>query len=90
MNDKYTIVVRRDGPYYVALCLELNVSSQGASLEEARRNVGEAIEEYLAFMRDENSLDEIHPVPFDILREFLLEGLGETQQADMEVLAVAA
>gem|GEM_PF-5253419 len=90
MNDKYTIVVRHDGLYYVALCLELNVVSQGASLEEAQHNIADAIEEYLAYMRDEGLSGEIRPVPFDVLREFLLEGIGETQRADMEVLAVAA
>ena len=90
MEDKYTVVFRRDGKFYVALCIELNVSSQGESLEEARENIADAIHEYLSYMQDNDLLDEIQPVPFEILREFLLEGLGDTESTGMEVCAVAA
>jgi predicted RNase H-like HicB family nuclease len=38
LEDKYTVVFRRDGKFYVALCLELNVSSQGESLESEREH----------------------------------------------------
>ena len=52
MDDKYTVLFRRDGRFYVALCLELNVASQGESPDEARRNIAEAIEEYSSYVRD--------------------------------------
>lgn len=90
LEDRYTVVFRRDGKFYVALCLELNVSSQGESLEEAKENIADAIQEYLSYMQDNDLLDEIHPVPFGVLREFLLEGLGDTESTGMEVWAVAA
>ena len=89
-EDRYTIVFRRDGKFYVALCLELNVSSQGDSLEEAKENIADAVRKYLSYMQEHNLLGEIQPVPFGVLREFLLEGLEDTESTGMEVWAVAA
>jgi len=40
-------VVRRENGIYVALCPELDVASQGKSVEEALRNLKEALELYL-------------------------------------------
>ena len=40
-------VVRREDGLYVALCPELDVTSQGKSVEEALRNLKEALELYL-------------------------------------------
>jgi predicted RNase H-like HicB family nuclease len=37
----------REGDGYVALCPELDIASQGASVEEARRSLGEAVELFL-------------------------------------------
>jgi predicted RNase H-like HicB family nuclease len=90
LEDRYTVVFRRDGKFYVALCLELNVSSQGESSKEAKENIADAIGEYLSYMQENHLLGEIHPVPFEVLREFLLEGLGGAESTEMEVWAVAA
>ena len=40
----FTAVLSRDGDGFVALCPELDIASQGASVEEARRNLVEALE----------------------------------------------
>ena len=40
-------VVRKEDGLYVALCPELDVASQGKSVEEALRNLKEALELYL-------------------------------------------
>lgn len=88
--DKYTIIVRKDGPHYVALCLEINVASQGDSPEEVRKNMSDAINEYLSYLQEIEATDEVHPVPFDLFREFLLEGMSETHRQNMEVFALAA
>lgn len=39
-----TAVIEREGGGYVALCPELDIASQGDSVEEARRNLIEALE----------------------------------------------
>jgi len=76
LEDRYTVVFRRDGKFYVALCLELNVLSQGESLEEAKENIADAIREYLSYMQENNLLGEIQPVPFGVLSGFISVGSG--------------
>ena len=39
-----TAIIERDGDGYVSLCPELDIASQGASIEEARANLAEALE----------------------------------------------
>ncbi|HEX8522546.1 MAG TPA: type II toxin-antitoxin system HicB family antitoxin [Tepidisphaeraceae bacterium] len=39
-----TAVIEREGDGFVALCPEIDVASQGGTLEEARRNLREAVE----------------------------------------------
>lgn len=41
---KLTAVIQREGSGYVALCPELDIASQGGSVEESRNNLREAIE----------------------------------------------
>lgn len=40
----FTAVIEQDEDWYVALCPELDIASQGRSVEEARNNLAEAIE----------------------------------------------
>jgi predicted RNase H-like HicB family nuclease len=40
----FTAVIEREEEMFVALCPELDIASQGASVEEARDNLIEAIE----------------------------------------------
>ena len=42
--QQYTAVIERDDDWYVAFCPELDIASQGKSVEEARSNLVEAIE----------------------------------------------
>jgi predicted RNase H-like HicB family nuclease len=42
-----TAVIQRSEKYFVALCPELDVVSQGKTVEEARRNIREAVELFL-------------------------------------------
>jgi predicted RNase H-like HicB family nuclease len=42
--QQFTGVIEREGDGYVALCPELDIASQGNTVEEARRNLIEAIE----------------------------------------------
>jgi len=68
-----TGIIKKSGDYYVALCLEINVCSQGESIEEARKMLQEACDEYLTYMKDKGRDKDIKPVPLDILREFLID-----------------
>jgi predicted RNase H-like HicB family nuclease len=81
MDSQYTIVVRREGPNYVALCIELNLLSQGASLEEVKRNIVQAIQEYLT-SEEHGRAHQAQPIPLDLLREFMTEGIDEKLAAN--------
>jgi predicted RNase H-like HicB family nuclease len=39
-----TAIIEREGDGYVAFCPDVDVASQGASIDEARRNLVEALE----------------------------------------------
>ena len=41
---QFTAIIEREDDSYVALCPELDIASQGCSVEEARKNLKEAIE----------------------------------------------
>jgi predicted RNase H-like HicB family nuclease len=43
----YTAIIEKEGEFYAALCPELDVASQGATVEEATANLREAVELFL-------------------------------------------
>ena len=44
MLRQMTAIIEREGESYVALCPELDIASQGASVSDARANLKEALE----------------------------------------------
>lgn len=46
-SGNYTGIVEREGDGYVSLCPELDVASQGETVEEALANLKEAVELFL-------------------------------------------
>ena len=44
MKRTLTVIIEREGDGYVALCPEVDVASQGETLDEARDNLKEALE----------------------------------------------
>ncbi len=47
--QQFTSIIQPDGDWYVSLCPELDIASHGKTVEEARRNLGEAIELFFEF-----------------------------------------
>jgi len=43
-NRQFTAIIEQEGDGYVALCPELDIASQGDTVEEARNNLKEALE----------------------------------------------
>ena len=43
MTHRLTAIIEREGAGYVALCPELDIASQGDSVESARENLREAL-----------------------------------------------
>jgi predicted RNase H-like HicB family nuclease len=56
MSRRLTAVIQRENDGYVALCPELDVASQGDTIESARENLREALELFFECA----SPDEIH------------------------------
>ncbi|MCH7552294.1 type II toxin-antitoxin system HicB family antitoxin [Patescibacteria group bacterium] len=52
---KSTIVIRKEGKWFVARSLELGVTSQGKTIEQAKQNLKEAVELYLEDMPKQKS-----------------------------------
>ena len=57
MVFKGTIKIESEDEWYVATCLENNIASQGKTIDEAMRNIREAISLYY---EDENNLEELN------------------------------
>ena len=43
-NYQLTAIIEREGDGYVSLCPELDIASQGDTVEESRKNLAEALE----------------------------------------------
>ena len=47
MTYKFTIIINKEKKWYVAQCVELGVVSQGKTVEEAQKNLREAVGLYM-------------------------------------------
>lgn len=68
-NRRFTAVVTRDGKWYVARCMELDVTSQGKTIEEVQANLKEAVELYLesfGFEDQPQSTGEVMLYPLEV------------------------
>ena len=54
-------LIEHDGDRFSALCLELDVASEGATSEEAAENLHEAVRGYLKTVSDNGLQDELFP-----------------------------
>jgi len=59
---QFSAVIMKEGMYYVALCPELDIASQGENVEEALGNLKEAIELYLEDEDAEVPREETRPL----------------------------
>ena len=59
MTRQFTAIIEREDDGYVALCPELDVASQGDTIEEARSNLLEALELFLETASPEEIKDRL-------------------------------
>jgi len=63
MTYKSTAIINKEGKWFVAHSAELGVVSQGRTIEEARKNLEEAVELYLEDTpKHKKTLSKTHPV----------------------------
>lgn len=60
----YTGIIEKEGALYVALCPELDVASQGSTVEEATANLREAVELFLECASPEEIRRRLHTEVF--------------------------
>ena len=57
---KLTALIEREGDGYVSRCPELDIASQGKSIEEARDNLKEALQLFFETASSEEIDDRLH------------------------------
>jgi len=57
---KLTAIVEREGDGYVSLCPELDIASQGNSVEQARDNLRESLELFFEIASPEEVKQRLH------------------------------
>jgi len=57
---KLTAIIEREGDVYVSLCPEVDIASQGESVEEARDNLREALELFFEAASPEEIKQRLH------------------------------
>lgn len=62
MNTKrsFTAIIEKEGDGYVSLCPELDIASQGDTVEEARSNLVEAVELFLETASESEVNERLH------------------------------
>ena len=60
MTHKLTAIIEREGDGYVALCPEVDIASQGSTVEEARANLKEALELFFETASSEEIKQRLH------------------------------
>lgn len=70
MNQTFTATIWREDDGYVSLCSELDIASQGDTIESARANLKEAIEGFFEFA-DKSEIEqrlnrEIYITPLEV------------------------
>ncbi len=57
---QFTAIIGREGDGYVALCPDLDLASQGASIDEARTNLAEAVQLFLECADESEVQQRLH------------------------------
>jgi predicted RNase H-like HicB family nuclease len=60
MKRQLTAIIEREGDGYVALCPELDIASQGDTIEAARENLREALELFFETASPEEIRQRLH------------------------------
>lgn len=60
MIHRLTAIIEREDDWYVALCPEVDVASQGKTVEEARDNLREAVELFFETASPQEVKERLH------------------------------
>jgi predicted RNase H-like HicB family nuclease len=74
MKPHFTALIEKEDNMYVALCPEIDIASQGNSIEEAKDNLREAVELFFEFASESEIQNRLH---YDIYISPLEVNLGK-------------
>ncbi len=60
MNRQLTAIIEKEGDMYVSLCPELDIASQGETIDRARQNLKEALELFFECASKEEIKTRLH------------------------------
>jgi predicted RNase H-like HicB family nuclease len=60
MQKQLTAIIEREGEGYVSLCPEVDIASQGDTIEEARENLREALELFFETASPKEIQERLH------------------------------
>ena len=63
-RQQFTAIIEREGDWYVSLCPELDIASQGSTIEEARKNLTEALELFFEHASESEIRERLHDEVF--------------------------
>jgi len=63
-RQQFTAIIEREGDGYVSLCPELDIASQGSTIEEARKNLTEALELFFEHASESEIKERMHDEVF--------------------------
>jgi len=63
-NKQFTAIIEREGDGYVSLCPELDIASQGSTVEEARQNLLKALELFFEHASKSEIKERLHSEVF--------------------------
>jgi len=78
MKPYFTAVIEKEDDMYVALCPEIDVASQGYTIEEAKENLKEAVELFFEFASESEIKSRLH---YNVYISPLEVNLGKTAYA---------
>jgi predicted RNase H-like HicB family nuclease len=64
MQKQLTAIIEREGDGYVSFCPELDIASQGGTIEQARDNLREALELFCASASPDEVTQRLHEEVF--------------------------
>jgi predicted RNase H-like HicB family nuclease len=75
MKPLFTALIEKEDNMFVSLCPELDIASQGYSIEEAKTNLREAVELFFEFASKEEIKERLH---YEVFITPLEVNIGET------------
>jgi len=63
-RQQFTAIIEREGDGYVSLCPELDIASQGSTIEEACKNLTEALELFFEYASESEIKERLHDEVF--------------------------